>query len=74
MATIDDGPGQLLAGQAQRLPNDVRQADDHSAEEGSARRVMIAQNTAYAQAIWCELGYLTRSLRAVPITGKRRER
>jgi hypothetical protein len=75
MATIDDDRAQLLAGQAARLRDETRQADE-LLRLGKINEAceLVARNAAYAQAIWCELDYLTRPPREVPIRGKSRGR
>jgi hypothetical protein len=75
MATLDDARAQLVAGQAARLRDDARQADEllrrGKIEEA---RAILAQNVAYANAIWHELDLLTRPSPEVPIRGKSRRR
>ena len=75
MATIDDGRAALLAGQAERLKNDARKADEllRQGKIGEARE-LVARNVSYAQAIWCELHYLTQPPRESVVRGKSRRR
>lgn len=52
MATIDDGRAQLLAGQAERLKNDARKADELlRLGKIDAARELVARNANYANAI-----------------------
>jgi hypothetical protein len=73
MATIDDDRAQLLAGQAARLRDETRQADELlRLGKIDEARVLVARNVTYARAIWHELDLLTRPPREVPIRGKSR--
>lgn len=75
MATIDESRAQLVAGQAERLRNDARQAEEllRRGKIDEARE-LVARNVQYANAIWHELDLLTRPPREVPIRGKSRNR
>ena len=52
MATIDDGRAELLAGQAERLRNDARKADEllRKGKIDEAREI-IARNVGYVNTI-----------------------
>lgn len=55
MATIDDARAQLVAGQATRLRDDARQADELLRQgKIDEARTLVAQNVGYANAIWHE--------------------
>ena len=75
MATINDERAHLVAGQAERLRNDARKADEllriGNVEEA---RELVARNVQYANAIWHELHLLTQPPKEVPIRGKSRGR
>jgi hypothetical protein len=75
MAHIDDSPAQLLAGQARRVKEDARKAEEliHLGRIDEARQ-LVARNAGYAQAIWCELDYLTGPPREPEVRGKSRSR
>ena len=75
MAVISDERARLVAGQAERLRNDARHADEllRCGMIDQARE-LIAQNAAYAQAIWCELTYLTRPPQPPRVRRKSRSR
>jgi hypothetical protein len=75
MATIDDARARLVAGQAARLRDDARLADEllRRGKIDEAREV-VSRNAAYARAIWHELDLLTRPPREIPIRGKSRRR
>ena len=75
MATIDDSRAPLLAGQAERLRNDARKADEllRTGKVEEARE-LVARNVLYANAIWHELHLLTQPPREIPIRGKSRRR
>jgi hypothetical protein len=61
MATIEDDRARLIAGQAARLRDDARRADEliRRGKIDEARE-LVARNTQYANAIWHELDLLTR--------------
>ena len=75
MATIDDARARLVAGQAARLRDDARLADEllrrGKIDEAHA---LVTRNVAYANAIWHELDLMTRPPPAIPIRGKSRGR
>lgn len=75
MATIDDARARLVAGQAARLRDDARLADDllrrGKIEEA---RELVSRNAACARAIWHELDLLTRPSREPVVRGKSRGR
>lgn len=75
MATIDDARARLVAGQAARLRDDARLADElfRRGKIEEAREV-VSRNVAYAHTIWHELDLLTRPPREIPIRGKSRRR
>jgi hypothetical protein len=75
MATIDDARAQLVAGQAERLRNKARKADE-LLRQGKVEeaRELVASNVQYANAIWHELDLLTQPPREIPIRGKSRRR
>jgi hypothetical protein len=75
MATIDDARARLVAGQAARLRNEARQADQCLRRgQISEARELVARNAAYANAIWHELDLLTRPPRPPAFRGKSRRR
>ena len=75
MARIDDGRAKLIAGQAERLRNDARRADEYlSCGRIDEAHALVRQNVSYANAIWHELDLLTRPPREIPIRGKSRGR
>jgi hypothetical protein len=75
MATIDNERAKLVAGLARALKEDARRARellrcgrvDEAAE-------LVNSNFRSACAIWCELDYLTRPPREIPIRRKSRGR
>lgn len=73
MATIDDARARLVAGQAARLRDDARLADEllRRGRIDEARE-LVNRNRLYANAIWHELELLTRPVPRIPIRGKSR--
>jgi hypothetical protein len=75
MATIDDERAKLIASLARAMKEDARRARellwcgriDEAAE-------LVNSNFRVAQAIWCEMSYLTRPPPPIPIRGKSRGR
>ena len=75
MPTIDDARAELLAGQARRMKNDMRQAADllrRGHMEEASRLVETA--CGYANFVSAWLDDIVRPPRDVPIRGKSRSR
>ena len=75
MAMIDDARARLVAGQAARLRDDARLADE-LLQRGRIEeaRELVARNAGYANAIWHELDLVTRPVPPIPIRGTSRRR
>jgi hypothetical protein len=75
MATIDDARARLVAGQAARLRDDARRADEllRRGKIDEARE-LVARNFSYACAIAHELELLTRPPREPVVRGTSRSR
>ena len=75
MATVDDARAQLVAGQAEKLRNDARKADELLRQgKVDEARELLAQNVRYAHTIWHELYLLTQPPREPVVRGKSRAR
>jgi hypothetical protein len=75
MATIDDARARLVAGQAARLRDDAREADELLRRGRiDEARALVQRNRQYANAIWHELDLLVQPPREIPIRGKSRTR
>ena len=75
MATINESRAQLVAGQAERLRNGARTADELPRQgKVDEARVLLAQNVRYAHTIWHVLDLLTRPPREPVMRGKSRGR
>ena len=75
VAHIDDGRAELLAGQAERLQNDARKADELlRAGKIDEARELVARNVHYARAIWHELALAITPPREPVVRGKSRGR
>lgn len=75
MPTIDDARAQLLAGQARRMKNDIRQAADllRRGHTGEASR-LVETAVGYANFVSAWLDDIARPPREVPMRGKSRSR